>query len=185
MNELYAAPLKRFLAFLIDWYLSSLLGSIPIILLQSICGGDLIILNSLKGLPLPLAWLAGILALACHFLYYCFLPSRSGKYWLSGQTIGMKLMHIRLLTVQKEAVSLMTLSLRHMLFVVLLQSYLTGSGIYLTTLFEMSANFSITPYVQTFSYVVILISLGIYFFSKRKQLLQDLLTKTRMYATEI
>jgi len=180
--NMYAAPSKRFLAFLIDWYLSSLLGSIPVIIAQSVQGHDLIILNSLDGLTLPYAWAAGALALACHFLYYCYLPSRGGKYRMAGQTFGMSLMHIRLLTEQEETVSLGALTVRHMLLFILLQSYLTSSGIYLMSLFEMTAGFSIVPYVQTFSYAVILISMGLYFFSGRKQLLQDRLTKTRMYA---
>ena len=63
-----APALKRFLAFLIDWYLSSLFGSIPVIIVQSSAQKDLILLNQLDGLSLPLAWTACIAALFCHFL---------------------------------------------------------------------------------------------------------------------
>lgn len=178
----YASTGKRFAAFIIDWYLSSLLGSIPVILIQSIQTKDLVILNQLEDLSLPLAWIACILALACHFFYYCYLPSKAGKNGITGQTPGMKLVHLQLLTETEETVSLGTLTIRHMLLVVLLQGYLTSSSIYLISLAQMRTGLYVVPYVQTFYYAVVLISLGLYFFSKKRQLLQDRLTRTRMYA---
>lgn len=178
----YAHTGKRFAAFLIDWYLSSLFGSIPVIAAQSIRAGDLVLLNTLDGLSPLSAWFAGIFALFCHFLYYCFLPSRKSRYWLTGQTLGIRLMHIRLLTEQGAEVPLGTLTVRHMLFVIVLQGYLTSSHIYLMNLFQIATGYDIIPYAQVFYYVIILLSLIYYFFFKRRQLLQDRLTRTRMYA---
>lgn len=178
----YAPAGRRFAAFLIDWYVSSLFGSIPVILMQSLQAHDLVILNSLNGLPSLSAFAAGGLALFCHFIYYCFLPCMESRYWLKGQTIGMRFMHIRLLTEQETEVSLGALTIRHMLFVIVLQGYLTSSHIYLMDLFRISTGYDIIPYAQAFYYVIILISLIQYLFFKRRQLLQDRLTKTRMYA---
>ena len=93
----------------------------------------------------------------------------------------MRLMRIRLLTEQETEVSLRALTLRHMLFVIALQGYLTSSHIYLMELFQISTGYDIIPYAQVFYYVVILLSLIHYFFFKRGQLLQDRLTKTKMY----
>lgn len=173
---------KRFAAFFIDWYLSSLFGNIPVIIVQSVQARDLVLSGTLDGLPLFSAWAAGILALFCHFLYYCYLPSRQSGYRLKGQTIGMRLMHIRLLTEQGTKVPLGTLTVRHMLFVIVLQGYLTSSHIYLMNLFQISTGYDIIPYAQVFYYAIILLSLIHYFFFKRGQLLQDRLTKTRMYS---
>lgn len=181
----FAPAGKRFIAFLIDWYLSSLLGSIPVIIMQSIRAHDLLLLNSLVGLPPLSAWIAGLLALFCHFLYYCYLPSQKSRYRLRGQTIGMRLMHLQLLTEQETEVALTALTARHMLLVIVLQGYLTSSHIYLMNLFEISTGFDIIPYAQVFYYVTILLSLLHYFFAKRGQLLQDRLTKTRMYRTDL
>lgn len=91
-------------------------------------------------------------------------------------------MHIRLLTEQETVVSLGTLTIRHMLFVIVLQGYLTSSHIYLMDLFRISTGYDIIPYAQAFYYVIILISLIQYLFFKSRQLLQDRLTKTGMYA---
>ena len=172
---------KRFAAFLIDWYLSSLFGNIPVIIMQSLHANDLVLLNTLEGLSLLSAWITGLLALLCHFLYYCFLPARESKNRLKGQTIGMRLMHIRLLTEQETEVSLMTLTVRHMLLVIALQGYLTSSHIYLMDLVRITTGYDIIPYAQTFYYAVILLSLIHYFFLKKGQLLQDRLTGTKMY----
>lgn len=177
-----APALKRFLAFLIDWYLSSLFGSIPVIIVQSSAQKDLILLNQLDGLSLPLAWTACIAALFCHFLYYCYLPSRPGKNGLKGQTLGMRLLHLQLLSETGEPLSLGILTVRHMVFVILLQGYLTSSHLYLVSLFQMTTDAYIVPYVQTFYYIMVLLSLALYLFSRRRQLLQDRLTRSRMTA---
>lgn len=180
--KVHAPIAKRFVAFFIDWYLSSLLGSIPVIIMQSIQAHDLVISNLLDGLPISMAWIAGILALFCHFLYYCYFPSRKGGRRLIGQTIGMYFMHLQLLTEQEREVSLGTLTIRHMLLVTALQGYLTSSHIYFMSLFQITTGFDIIPYAQSFYYLTILFSLAYYFISKRGQLLQDRLTKTRMYS---
>jgi len=172
---------KRFVAFLIDWYLSSLIGSIPVIALQSLQNHDLVISNQLEGLSLPAAWIGCILALGCHFLYYCYIPSKSNKNDFTGQTLGMKWMRLQILTEEETAASLGALTLRHMLFFIVLQGYLTSSNIYLVSVFQMTTGIYVVPYTQTFYYFVILISLGLYFLSKKRQFIQDRLTKTKMF----
>lgn len=177
----HASSGKRFIAFIIDWYLSSLIGSIPIVILQSLQNHDMVMLNQLEGLSLPFAWIGCILALGCHFIYYCYFPSKPNKNGLTGQTLGMKWMHLQLLKKDETVVSLGTLAVRHMLLFMMLQGYLTSSNIYLVSLFQMSTGLYIVPYTQTLYYVAVLISLGFYLFSKRKQFLQDCLTNTKMY----
>lgn len=177
----HASAGKRFVAFIIDWYLSSLIGSIPIVILQSINGHDLVMLNQLEGLPLPFAWIGCILALGCHFIYYCYFPSKPNKNGVTGQTLGMKWLHLQILTEKETAVSLGALTVRHMLLFMVLQGYLTSSNIYLVSLFQMATGLYIVPYTQTFYYVATIISLCLYLFSKRKQFLQDRLTKAKMY----
>lgn len=204
---------KRFIAFIIDWYIASLLGSIPVIIFQSIQGRDLIITNTLEGLSLGLAWTAGIAALLCHFFYYCIIPYRFKNKGYTGQTLGWRIMRLQLLTSDKARlnaarlnairadaaqadisrentaredtfVSLKSLFLRHMVFFVLLQGYLTTSNIYIITLIKMSFHIDAVAYFQTFYYITTLVSLAIYFLSKRTQLLQDKLSGTMLYEME-
>ncbi len=82
------------------------------------------------------------------------------------------------------SVSLKSLFLRHMIFFVLLQGYLTTSNIYIITLIKMSFHIDVVAYSQTFYYITSLISLAVYFLSKRKQLLQDKLSQTMLYEIE-
>lgn len=177
----YAPTGKRFFAFIIDWYLSSLLGSIPVVILQSVQGKDLIILNQLEGLSLPFAWIACILTMGCHFLYYCYFPYRCVNKRQPIQTVGMRLMHLQLLTAEESLVSLGTLTVRHMLLFIVLQGYLTSSSVYLVSLLQMLTGLYIVPYAQSFYYITVLISIALYFFSKKKQFLHDRLTNTKMY----
>jgi hypothetical protein len=203
---------KRFIAFIIDWYIASLLGSVPVIIFQSIQGRDLIITNTLEGLSLGLAWTAGIAALLCHFFYYCIVPYRFKNKGHTGQTLGWRMMRLQLLPSDKvrvdatrgsvskgvarvdvslrdtaqgaASVSLKSLFLRHMIFFVLLQGYLTTSNIYIITLIKMSFHIDVVAYSQTFYYITSLISLAVYFLNKRKQLLQDKLSQTMLYEIE-
>jgi len=164
---------KRFLAFLIDWYLSTLIGSLPVIIIRSFQYKDLVISISLEGLSVNKACMAGFLALITHFIYYCLIPYKS-----KGQTLGWRLFGLKLLTLDKTSVSLKTMTLRHMAFVVLLQGYLTSSNIYIITLIKIVFNLDIIAYFQTFYYLTSLISLIIYFKSKGSQLLHDKFTGT-------
>ncbi len=179
--ELKNAPvLNRFIAFLIDWYLASLFASIPVVILQSLQAKEFVIVNSLEGLSLINAWIACILALLVYIIYYCIIPSKARGQFLAGQTIGRKLLKIRLAGADGSSPSFHRLFLRDFIGVLLLQGYITSVNIYLLSIIQMTTGAFIAPHFQLFYYVAIIISLVLYVMSKRMYLLHDLISKTRM-----
>ncbi len=180
MNYKKASYFKRFIAFLIDWYASSLLASIPVIVMQSIQAKDLVILNRLDDLTLANAWIGGILALLIYTVYYCVIPYKARNNRMIGQTPGRQLMKIQLTTINGSTLTFKKLFIRDFVCVLLLQGYLTSSNIYIMSLIQMTANLYVVPYFQSFYYAVIAISLLMLLISKKKQTFHDLLSRTQM-----
>lgn len=180
MNFRNASYPKRFVAFFIDWYISSLFASIPVVVIQSIQGKDLIILNRLDDLTLPYAWTAGSLSLIIYMLYYCVMPLHTVKNQQIGQTFGRQLMKIRLTTIDGSPLSFKYLFIRDFICVLLLQGYLTSSNIYILSLIQMTTHSFIVPYFQSFYYATVILSLLMLLIGKKKQMLHDTLSKTRM-----
>ncbi|MGB4661030.1 MAG: RDD family protein [Mobilitalea sp.] len=179
-----ASIIKRFIAFFIDWYLSSLLAGIPVVIMQSIQAKDLIILNRLDDLTLTNAWIGGLLALTVYTLYYCFLPCKEGSNRKLGQTFGRQLMKIQLVKTDGSALTFTNLLIRDILGVLLLEGYLTSANIYIMSLIQMTTNSYVVPYFQAFYYATVTISLVLYFIRKKKQMLHDIISRTRMVESE-
>ncbi len=180
MNYKKAAYIKRFAAFFIDWYIASLFASIPVIIIQSLQAGELVILNSLEGLSLPLSWIAGILALILYALYYCVLPCREGKTRKIGQTFGRQLMKIQLVKTDNSPLSYKNLLIRDFICVLLLEGYLTSTNIYIMSLIQKTTGTYVVPYFQSFYYVTAALSLLMLLLGRKNQMLHDLISKTSM-----
>lgn len=180
MNHKRASYLKRFTAFIIDWYFSTLFACIPVIIMQSIQARDLSIVNRLDNLNLSYAWIGGILALVLYTVYYCIIPCKEGTNRKIGQTLGRFIMKIQLTTIDSSPLTFKKLFIRDFLCVLILQGYLTSSNIYIMSLVQMTTKLYVVPYFQSFYYVVIAISLLMLFAGKKKQMLHDLLSKTQM-----
>ncbi len=184
----HAGYLKRFAAFFTDWYLASLLAAIPVIIMQSIYGKDLIILNSLEDIPLSYAWTGGILALTVYAFYYCvfpLIPARKdtpGKR-KEGQTPGRWLFHIQVTSCNDTPLTIRQLLLRDFVGFLLLQGYLTSANIYILILVQRTFDIYIIPYVQSIYYITSAISLVLLLFGKKKQMLHDKIGNCRMINT--
>ncbi len=178
MENKTASILNRFVAFIIDWYLSSLAAAIPVIILQSVQAKDFVLINRLDGLSAGNAWIACILAITIYILYYCVLPVKTWGQLQAGQTPGRKLMKIRLIKTDDSSPVFRDLLLRDFVGVLLLQGYITSASLYIISLIQISTGSYIVPYVQVFYYATVLISLILYMISKKKYLLHDLLSKT-------
>ncbi|MGB8454585.1 MAG: RDD family protein [Anaerocolumna sp.] len=180
MKHKKAVYIKRFAAFFIDWYIASLFASIPVIMIQSLQAGELVIINSLEGLTLPLSWTAGVLALLFYALYYCVLPCRAGKTRKIGQTFGRQLMKIQLVKRDNSPLSYKNLLIRDFICVLLLEGYLTSTNIYIMSLIQKTTGTYVVPYFQSIYYVTAALSLLMLLLGKRNQMLHDLISKTIM-----
>lgn len=167
---------KRFIAFLIDWYLSTFIAAFPVYAFQSFNAKDLVIVNRIDNLPLPHALSAAFLGLTIYTLYFCVLPLKTEKR----QTMGRKLLDLKLEKVNQTVVQFKDLFLRDFLGILLLQGNLTTANIYIMTFVQELTKRDIIPYYQSFYNLTVLLSMGIFFFIKKQQTLHDLISKTKV-----
>lgn len=84
-------PMRRLAAYVVDWYLATMLCGAPLLLVNAIRTGEQTLDTSLP--PDAQGWLWGSIAIALGVLYYWLVP----LLW-HGQTPGKRLTHLRIVT---------------------------------------------------------------------------------------
>lgn len=176
--------LRRLIAFLIDWYLSSLVAMIPTIVFQSINGRDLVLINRIDTLTAPQAVAATGLALVIYTWYFCVLPLRPPNGFALGQTPGRRILGITLVKADAGPLTFRDLFLRDFVGILLLQGNTTSVNIYLMSLLErFTGSIAFVPYLQTFYYFVLALS-WILLVTRRKQTFHDLISGARVIVAQ-
>ena len=170
---------RRFAAFLVDWYLSTFLAMLPVIVFHSINGRDLVIQNTLDGLSFTQAVAATLLAVGIWLLYFCVFPLLGKGAFRVGQTPGRRLFGLDLVPVRGDRLSFASLFLRDGVGVFLLQGNLTSVNVYLMSLLTTATGAQVIPYFHSVYYLCILVSL-ILLFAKKGRMLQDLIGGTQV-----
>ncbi|MEA5050607.1 MAG: RDD family protein [Oscillospiraceae bacterium] len=181
LNESLA--LRRLAAFMADWYLSSFFAMLPVIVCQSIRGGNLVLVNRIDTLPFALEALCAALAVAIWTCYFCIIPLRRHGGFAVGQTPGRRLFRIAL-AADGEKLSFRTLFVRDFVGILLLQGNTTSVNVYLLSLAEtLIGNADFLPYVQSFYYIVLAVS-TVLLLTKGHRNLQERLSGTHMQLAE-
>lgn len=129
-----ASLVRRFIAYLIDWYICGLVTAFPIAIFSQKIFGNMKVQSLLK-YDVKIGIIAGVLALITTTFYLVIVP----KYIYSGQTIGKKLCKIKIIRQDGQAADLKTLLIRELVGAIVIEgSIYTGSTIlhqviYLTT----------------------------------------------------
>jgi len=179
MKNSYAPYARRFGAFIVDWYFSSLFALLPVIFIQSYIQKDLIIENRIDTLPFWVAFTTVLVSLSLYTLYYCVLPLKKIFGFDIGQTIGRKIFKIRLIS-QTGNLSFRQLFMREIIGVLLLQGVITSVNIYIMSLTQMALQVDVVPYFQSVYYLIALVSMLMLIVGKRKLTFQDFISKTKM-----
>ena len=176
--------IRRFIAFLIDWYVSSFFALIPTVIFQSINGKDLVLINRIDTLNSMQAVTATLLALFIYIYYFCVFPLSPLSGFKIGQTPGRRLLGISLVKIDSSRLTFKDLFIRDFIGVLLLQGNITSVNIYLMALVEMfSGSAAFVPYLQLAYYLLVAVSL-VMVFMKRKQMLHDFISQTRMITVD-
>ena len=109
--------IKRIIAYGIDWYLGSVLSSLPLILLYMSLHKDAVYipqqLSIFKGYYQVIA---GVLSLSVAFVYYVVLPI----IW-KGQTVGKKLLGLKIVNDNYQEVNVKQLIIRQVIMIFLVE----------------------------------------------------------------
>ncbi len=124
---------KRGFAFLIDWYLGSAFSTIPAGLLWNMLTGEEAINTDLTLFKSPYGLLAGLLGLLFGAVYYYIIPLWAWE----GQTVGKKLMGIKIVDENGQPLSTGKLAIRQLAGVMLLEGAFMLTGNYFTQIVSM------------------------------------------------
>jgi uncharacterized RDD family membrane protein YckC len=175
----YAPYTRRFGAFIVDWYFSSLFALLPVVFIQSYLQNDLIIENRIDTLPFWVAFTTVIVSITLYTVYYCVLPLKKVFGYDVGQTIGRRIFKIKLIS-NTGSLSFKQLLIREIMGVLLLQGVITSVNIYIMSLTQMALQIDVVPYFQSIYYLIAFISMMMLVVGKRKQTFHDFISKTKM-----
>ena len=101
--------MRRAFAYVLDWYLASVVASIPVLLIYGMESGKTGSPQSLSEMSLSSGITAGILAILFVAIYYVVIPTKVNK----GQTLGKRLLSIKVVNNDGSDVNLFTMIKRH------------------------------------------------------------------------
>jgi uncharacterized RDD family membrane protein YckC len=111
---------KRFIAYMVDWYLGSIFTSLPMVLIYMKATNTQDLNTNLFQYPKQYALLAGALGLLFGLFYYLIVPLFIWK----GQTLGKRWCHFKITKINSENVSIKELFLRQIIGIFLVEGAL-------------------------------------------------------------
>lgn len=114
-----APSIKRMLAYIIDWYLSSLAAYLSISICHSISAKTIMIQTNLSGLSNTMSCLATLGAIVFVLIYFLLPSLLSNKY--HGQTIGKLIMKIRVVHLDNSGIDLKTSLMRYLIGLIFIE----------------------------------------------------------------
>lgn len=167
--------LKRFIAYGIDWYIGSVLASIPLIMLyMSLHEGATYIPQVLSIFEAPYDIIAGLLSLTVAFVYYVIVPC---LVW-QGQTLGKKLLSLKIVNDNFEDASVKQIFIRQAVMILLVEGSIYTASNMLHQVINVVTGYN---FASLYAYIGIGISLFsaiLVFVLKSKKSLHDIVLKT-------
>lgn len=183
MNETIASRLKnnllprRLAAYLLDWFLSDLCISLPIVLIYGALYDTTDMVYDLFAFSYPVNIGVGMLCLCTALLYFLIIPAFLWK----GQTPGKKLCHLKIVTQNNAIPSISTLCLRQVCGILLLEGALYPASLYVREIIVIITNNSeILRYLYMAGLLLSILSILLTLFTVKQQSLHDLLAHTKV-----
>lgn len=168
-NNNSAPNIRRLLSCLIDWYICSVLISASTVILESF---------SLDILQLSV--LIAIFAIIITFIYYVGI-----SYLLGGQTIGKKLLNLKIVKTDNSKLSFKTLFFREILGTFIIEGSIMAGSNYFRELLQICTSFNILIPLSIISSIITIFSIIVSQFNKDKRLLHDYIANTKVIITNI
>lgn len=173
--------LKRFVAYIIDWFLSDLAMAFPVILIYSKVFQTTDMKIDLFLLPTPYDVLAGGLAIGIGILYFVGLPYIRH----CGQTPGKRICKFKITMEDGKAVSLKALCIRQILGIFFIEGSLLTVSKYIREVVMIGSG--VFESMQMLHYIGIffgIISILLVVITKKRQAIHDKMAKTKVMMCE-
>lgn len=166
--------IKRIIAYGIDWYLGSVLSSLPLILLYMSLHKDAVYipqqLSIFKGYYQVLA---GVLSLSVAFVYYVVLPI----IW-KGRTLGKKLLGLKIVNDDYQEVNVKQLIIRQVIMIFLVEGSIYTCSNMFHQLVNVLAGYNIASIWNKVGLVITILSGILVIILKSKKSLHDIVSHT-------
>lgn len=177
---------KRFMAYILDWFLGSLCTLLPMCLMWTIWTQDVDSMTDANVLFIAgqmgntRAYLAGIISLVCALFYYVFVPLKI----YPGQTIGKRTMGFKIVKKNNNEVDLKTLLIRQVIGIIVIESCLYNASGILYSIITLVTNINILNIMKFVGIGLGLFSAFLVMKMESRRMLHDYLADTKVILFE-
>lgn len=168
--------LSRAVAYLIDWYIASMIAGIPITLIATSLKHTTTITQDLSKIPVPWGAIAGVLAIVCYLGYYLIVELKVYK----GQSFGKRIMKLKEVKEDGSDVDFVTILKREAIGVMIVEGYIANSSSYLRQIIQLYVPFHIMDMAVYIFGIISAISILMGLASASRKMLHDRIAKTRI-----
>lgn len=166
------SPLRRLAAYVVDWYLATMVCGAPLLLVNSMRTGVAALDTSLP--PDGTGWLWGTVAIALGVLYYWLVP-----FVWNGQTPGKRLLRLKIVRMDNgESVSAGKLLLRQVVGLLVLEGAVAFPSQLLRELLARAAGESAADAVRIGMVAITIVSVMLGAYTPGKRMLHDRISGT-------
>lgn len=178
-NEL--SHIRRFIAYGIDWYLGSVVASLPIIIIYMSLHSDATYIPQNLGIfSSPYNIIAGSLSFLVAVFYYVFVPC----FVFKGQTFGKKLLKIKIVNDNYLEASNKQIIIRQLVMILLVEGSIYGASNMLHQLINVTTGFNFSSLYAYIGLAISAISAIMVIVLKSKRALHDVACHTKVVYLE-
>lgn len=169
--------IRRLIAYGFDWYVGGVLASLPVILIYMMLNDEATIIpQNLSIFTYPYNILAGALSFLVAIFYYVVIPGSI----FPGQTVGKKLMKLKIVQDDCQDASIKQLIFRQFVVILLLEGSVYGSSNMLHQLINIVSGVNFSGVYSYIGLSITAVSILLVVISKSKRALHDALSGTRV-----
>lgn len=181
-SECNVTSTKRFVAYVMDWFLGSLCTMLPMCLLWLMQTQDMDTMSSVNlyviagKLGYSQAYLAGALSIAFALFYYVVVPWKI----YPGQTCGKRAMGFKVVKLDGSDVDLKTLIIRQIVGIIIIEGALYNISGIVHSLISLIVNLNLVQWLLYIGLVVSAISSFLALKMSSQRMIHDYLAKTKV-----
>ena len=173
--------IRRFIAYGIDWYLGGVIASLPVILIYMSLHSDATsIPQNLSIFHSPYNLIAGSLSFLVAVFYYVIVPA----YLLKGQTLGKKLLKLKIVDDNYQDASAKQIIFRQLVMILLVEGSIYGSSNMLHQVINVATGFNFSSLYAYLGLTISAISALLVLILKSKRSLHDIVSHTKVVYLE-
>ena len=174
------APMnKRFISYLIDWYVGALCTAIPIAIISQKLTNTMLNQNIVE-FEQPYGIIAGVLASIFAIFYFVIVPT----YIYPGQTIGKRFCKLKIVKMDNQQITIKNMLLRQVLGIIVIEGVLYSvSAMWHEVITIITETNFVTPLMYA-GFIVSAVSVLLYLFKGEHRALHDYLGNTKVVKCE-